>query len=422
MTSPSSELVPPSGESPSREPFFGWWIVGATLVLQLLVIGPGLFAFGVLLDPIAQSLNVGRGPAAIVGSMVLVVGGLLAPLAGALTGKIPIRRLMYAGVLMLALGFALVTTSQSIWMIYLGWGVFVATATVVVGPLQCAALVCNWFVRLRGRALGISQLGMVAAGAIIPLAVSWLLLNYGWRTATGVLATVPALLLVPLIWYFGVEHPEDRGQHPDGDPQSAPSETDGGEEASFGQALRDRRFWLLAASLVGGWLAFTAVAIIFISHATDSGLSAGQAALAFAILNASGAVGTFLFGTLSDYAPMRVLIALALVLISVGVLGMGGAESKTVLVLAGVVFGLGGGALMPLQTVSLGALFGAPAVAGMIGLISLLFLPFNMLGAPVSGYIYDTSGSYEQAFWLILGVCAFSMVSLMFLRLPEHRV
>ena len=72
--------------------------------------------------------------------------------------------------------------------------------------------------------------------------------------------------------------------------------------------------------------------------------------------------------------------------------------------------------------VSLGALYGAPAVAGMIGLISLLFLPFNMLGAPVSGYIYDTSGSYEQAFWLILGVCAASMISLVFLRLPEHRV
>ncbi len=138
-------------------------------------------------------------------------------------------------------------------------------------------------------------------------------------------------------------------------------------------------------------------------------------------MNASAAVGTFGFGTLSDYTPLRASLALALVLMSVGLLAMVGTEGETWLVLAGAVFGLGSGALFPVMTMCIGALFPAPAVPRMIGLLSALSLPVTMLGAPVSGYIYDTSGSYDLAFRLLIGVCAASLISLAFLRLPEHR-
>lgn len=416
--------APPSLKEPSREPFFGWWIVGATFTLQLLVMGPAFLTLGVLLEPIAQSLDVGRGPITLVASLLFVVSGLMAPVGGALTGTLPIRRLMYTGVVILSLGFALVATSQSIWMIYLGWGVLVAMATTLAGPLQCVALICNWFVRLRGRALGLSQLGITASGVVLPVVVTWLMLNFGWRSAAGVMAVVPALLLVPLIWFFAIERPQDRGQHPDGDARPAPAATDSEETWTFVRALKSRKLLLLTGALAGGFLPFTAVTVIFISHATDSGLSEAHAALAFSGMTASAAMGTFLFGALSDYAPLRLLIALALALMAIGLLGLlatAQAQGTAGLVLAGAVFGLGSGALPPLQTVSLGVLFGAAAVPRMLGLITAMLLPLTMLGAPLAGYISDATGSYDLAFRIMLGSCAASLIPLTFLRIPSRQ-
>ncbi len=77
--------------------------------------------------------------------------------------------------------------------------------------------------------------------------------------------------------------------------------------------------------------------------------------------------------------------------------------------------------MQPIMTMCIGALFPSPAVPRMIGLISLLMLPLTMLGAPVCGYIYDTSGSYDLAFGLLIALSAASLISLAFLRLPEHR-
>ena len=79
-----------------------------------------------------------------------------------------------AGIALVAAGLGVVSQAHALWQLYLGFGLLVSLGTALAGPLSCHALLTNWFVRRRGTAMGISQLGISLSGTfMVPLA-TWL--------------------------------------------------------------------------------------------------------------------------------------------------------------------------------------------------------------------------------------------------------
>ena len=55
-----------------------------------------------------------------------------------------------------------------------------------------------------------------------------------------------------------------------------------------------------------------------------------------------------------------------------------------------------------------------------MGLIGPATIVFQVMGAPLAGWIFDTRGSYDLALWIFLVMAALAFVALAMIRLPEE--
>lgn len=113
-------------------------------------------------------------------------------------------------------------------------------------------------------------------------------------------------------------------------------------------------------------------------------------------------IGKFFYGWFSDKAgPHRAMFASVLVQV-VGLFFLSRASSyQTVMVAAGL-FGLGMGGMVPMQATLVSETFASDRFATAMGLMRPIMVPFSVVGVPLAGWIFDTTGSYRQAFQLFM--------------------
>ena len=407
-----------SSQSSSRI-FYGWAIVAFTFAVQFVTMGTVFYAYGVLLKPLTETLDADRFLISLALSLQMAFGALLGPLVGKLIAERSIRALMMIGCATMSLGFLALSQAQTLWHLYLAFGVILSTSMALTGPLPNNALLANWFVRRRGTALGISQFGISFSGTVLVPLTTWLVLDYGWRFAVSLYAIVPVVLLMPLAWKFAVKQPEDIGLHPDGDPEGeAIAEAAPSDSWTVGRAFRDRRVWLLALIVGPSFMSITSVLLAMHSHVTDQGMSALQASAVVALMTFMGAIAKPLFGTLSDFADKRLVMGLSLLCQIVGLLIIIALESYLGMMAGAFLFGLGYGAVMPLWGVLLGAMFGREAFARIMGSMGPIILPFTLLGLPFTTWVFEQTGSYAPAFATLVAGFVLSTIALAFLQLP----
>jgi len=88
------------------------------------------------------------------------------------------------------------------------------------------------------------------------------------------------------------------------------------------------------------------------------------------------------------------------------------------LLLAAVVFGLGMGGVVPLQGALCGLVFGRLSFGEVMGLMRPVQVPLHALGIPLAAWIHDTTGSFELAFQIFVGVYVASCLMVWLLQLP----
>jgi MFS family permease len=80
-----------------------------------------------------------------------------------------------------------------------------------------------------------------------------------------------------------------------------------------------------------------------------------------------------------------------------------------------VMFGLSYGGFTLLLPVVTAELFGLASLGIIIGAITFMTTLGDAVGAPVSGTIFDTTGSYQLAFLTIIGICTVAVILSVFL-------
>ena len=405
---------------PRRPVFFGWSIVGFTFMTQFTV-GSMFYTYGVLQKPLSEALEVDRFAVSLAFSLQTLVVAVLSPWVGKLILRTPIRKLLAIGVAALVMGFVAFGQVRHLWHLYLAFGLMLALASTLVGPLPSNAMIANWFVKRRGTALGISQLGISISGAVMVPLVSWLVETQGWRWAVTSMGLGLGAVLIPLVWKVAVFRPEDKGQLPDG--QRVAGQVDGRIEPAsmwtFSRALRDRRIWLLVAIVGPSFFGVGAVLLALHAHFTDLGLSAAQASSVVAVATLMAALAKPLFGVLADVLNQRLLMAVALASQIAGLLMIVMLANPAGLMVAAVFYGLGYGAGMPMWTIFIGTLFGRADFARVMGLMTPLTTPFTLFGFPFASRVFDATGSYQWAFVTVVAGLLLSMVAVGLLRLPE---
>jgi sugar phosphate permease len=404
----------------SARPFLGWRAVGAAFMAQLLSGGLTFSAFSVFVVPLSQAFETPQGQLGIALSIAFLVMGGLGPFIGRWLDRGLARRLMVSGTTIAGLGLMLLARAESLAQMAVVYCGIVAVGAALFGPTTSAALAANWFVRRRGLALGITVAGATVAGMVAPPAAAYLIDEVGWRGALMAFGGAALVIGLP-VFAMVVGRPEDVGQAPDGDPpghelgEAELASTDVGTS----ELVRDPNLWLLA---VGFGLVFTSpivMMLVLVPFGLDLGFSALEAAWFFTAMGPVSLLGKVVFGATADRIPTRLAIWMVVVgNVFVWALLHTNPDYPRFLAI-GAFYGLAIGATGPLHGVVVGRCFGRAAFGRAMGIGGLAGLPL-IAGAPtLSGYLYDTSGSYHLGFVVQCGVLLLGGASLSLLRMPQ---
>ncbi|MEH6592374.1 MAG: MFS transporter [Halioglobus sp.] len=140
------------------------------------------------------------------------------------------------------------------------------------------------------------------------------------------------------------------------------------------------------------------------------------------IIAIGAAIAKIAFGWLARKIGEKHSSQVAFAMLAIGILGLN-FESEVEPMLVNVfVIGLGLGGIMPLCAALLARAFGPTAFGPMMGLLTLTMIPFQSIGQPIAGWVYDVMGSYTVAWFGFSGVMLVAMATLTLLRLPDETV
>ncbi|MEP7341994.1 MAG: MFS transporter [Acidobacteriota bacterium] len=402
--------VPPSPHLPvSHSGFYGWFIVSATFIFMMMIVGFILYGLPQFFPNYVQEFGWRRDQIQFGNTLSkIIVGPLFGFAAGWALEKFGPRSVMAAGALFAAIaliGFSQMNSLTQLYSFYF----FNGLGYLCAGPLPSQVLISNWFSRLRGRMMGIAYVGIGIGGAIVPWLIRWTRDAYGWRGALQLLAGIVFVTLVLLAVFVIKQQPSDLGQLPDGDEQKGePKPLPPPVKLSL--VFRTPAFWLLALgsvlsiSAVGGITQNLPLYLTDIAKTNEDARSA--AAVYPSIVLFSSIAGRLATGYFADrFRKKNVMIAIFLIVALSIPLLVWARDYPALLYVFAVTFGFGLGAdymLVPLMTAECFGLAGLSRILGIIitsdsvGEATMPLLVAN---------IRERTGSYSSGF-LLLSVIA----------------
>jgi len=395
--------------------FHGWKLVGALSVILFFAAAGLMYVFPVFIESFQEEFGWSITQISSGVALFAIVMGLSNPVVGTLFARFGARRTMLTAASLLALttvGYALLVNLWMLYTILLVSGFAVAGATIL--PAQ--TLVTNWFDRFRGRAMGLTMLGIGAGGAVLPPVNELLIRLLGWRLTWICSCGVLVFVVIPLIAVYVRTHPSELGLERDG-VDSGAADGEGATPLSglaAKEAARTLTFWLLMGIFLFQLIGVSALNFHFVPFAIkELGFSSQQAALFYGLSVAFSMVGRLLFGWLGDRWHPTLLMAISLLLLALGPAILEllflrlELREVNLLWLYAAPFGTGIGANAVMMPVLVGRCFGELHFSKIMGLLMSGFAVGIIIGIPVAGWIFDTTKSYE---WVLIA-CVVGLIA-----------
>lgn len=414
----------PSRLSPgSNDIFYGWWILLACFIISVITGAVTFFGFTAFFDPLVKEFGWSYTQVSFALSLRGIEMSMLSPVVGFLVDRLGSRRIALWGVVTIGIGFVLLSFTQELWMFY------ASIILIAFGGGGCTGVVMmhvitNWFQSKIGLALGIVTSGFGASGFLIPVIV-WLIDDFGWRTAVIIIGAGTWLIGIPLVFVIR-NTPEECGLHPDGrkmDPlQTAKSEKgDTGENHfRFSDALKNRAFLFLALSEAIRMMVVAAVITHIMPYLNVLQISRATAGLIAAGLSVISILGRLGFGWLADFFDKPHTLAVSMAMMSLGMFLLFYLEFWWIMILFLLLFPIGYGGGTSVRGALLGEYFGRKVFGRLMGLVMGIGAIGAMIGPTLTGFIFDTTGSYYIA-WIGLGIASCFSVVLMLNIGPKEK-
>ena len=357
----------------------GWRVLlGGTFGVGLGISGLLTYNLGLFTTDLGD--EIGLGPAAY-GTALLALNVALAaamPAVGRAVDRFGPRAAAAAGAATLALGFVALSRIGSV-AAYTTVLVLIGLFASLSSPVAHTRSVAQSFRRRRGLALGITQVGIGIAAAVVPPVVASQIAGGGWRSGFLLLAGLAAVGLVPVL--FGLPGKLERESHRDA--------------LSARAALAaDPTFWLQLGALTAMALAFIGIIAHFVPMLRASGVSLPQAGALAGSIGMSVIVTRVIVGWLADRFEPAWLGAASCLICATGALALA----------------VGGSALALPGALALGCAIGAEA--DLLGILtarnfplarysraySLQYAAFTLAGGVsplLVGLLVEASGGYR---------------------------
>ena len=358
----------------------------------LLAINFGLrSSLGLFLKPVSETFGYGREVFAFSLALQNLFWGLSQPIAGAFADKFGTSRVIIVGTLFYSLGLYITATADNFMGLHIGAGILIGMGIAGTGlGVILPAMARMVSPEKRAMALGIgTAAGSAGQFLLIPVAREFLV-AYGWQTALIIMA-IGALSMILFSPVFKGD--EIKNTTLDNEPSQTLKE-------ALNEASGHIHYWLLIAGffVCGFQLAF--IVVHMPSYLADKGFDSSVAAASLSIIGLCNIFGSLISGHLSGiyskkwiltyiYAARSIIIVLFLI-----------TPISTFTIYA---FSFATGflwlATVPPTSGLVAQMFGLRFMGTLYGIVFLNHQIGSFTGVWIGGYLFDTTGSYDQVWW-----------------------
>jgi len=255
-----------------------------------------------------------------------------------------------------------------------------------------------WFRNTLGTVSGIKNVVVSLMIGIVPISILALIGVVGWRTTYLLAGASVFVILLPIVYFFYINRPEEIGQTIDGDlPSMSPGSLDiapSEHEFSLKEALRTRSYWILTLSWAAWAAIATAITFNLLPIFTAKGLSEEQAAASFTVLMVVSAVFQIGGGMVADRVPLRWMTFGALGLYAVAIVALIFVPSAYVVWVYILILGLAQGLFGGLGNTVWVRYFGRKHLGKIRGSVWTAAVAGSSIGPFLMGISFDLSGDF----------------------------
>ena len=405
--------------------FYGWIIVATCFFVATITYGSG-YSFGVFLIPLRESF--GWTSAAISGaySLCMFLYAGFGIFAGWGVDKYGPKLTTMVGGLLLGLGLILTSQVNTLWQLYMTYGLIGIGMSSGYTPLLTT--VSRWFVKRRGLALGIMIAGVGMGPLIVAPLSSYLVSTYGLRLSYLVIGCF-AILIIGASWLLK-KSPDETKAFPNNaaynanTPESKTKASNVKSEFSvfsLKKALSTKAFWLLSgiSMMVGTGLQMVLAHVV--AYSEGKGVSPITAATVLSMISCASIAGRIIMGMISDWVGRRNALAICVFIEGIMIFWLMGTSSTWMLFVFGAIFGFFYGGHTPQFPALTAEILGLGHMGVLLGAISIFWGAGAALGPVLAGYVYDITGSYSSAF-MVGGVAMLIATTIaLILRMPKKK-
>ncbi len=404
--------------------FYGWWIVAAGFVNQILAAALLQRSYAAYVALLRQEFGWSNAELSAAYSMQQVENGMLGPVQGWLVERFGPRASMRTGIVLFGVGFIAFSYIDTLPGFYAAF-LTMAVGSSLAGVFPFTVSIVNWFDRRRGRALSTFQMGGAIGGLMIG-AVALALATFGWRGtafASGVIVLVVGLPLTQIVR----RRPEDYGLEVDGgridDPAGADATPRTLEEDGFTlrEALMTPAFWLISLGHASALLIVSAVNVHIVLFLTeDLGYSLGFSSVVLTVLTLAQVAG-IAFGTVvGDRWDRRHISIGCMGFHTAALLLLAYASQPAPIFAFAVMHGAAWGLRGPMMHAIRADYFGRRAFAAILGISSLLVMGGTITGPIVAGVLSDRTGDFRLGFTILAILSGLGSVFFFLARRPRR--
>ncbi len=405
--------------------FYGWWIVVVCSLLSTYGGGIFYYGFSTFVKPIVTELGWSLAVVSGAFSFYRLESGIAAPIVGFLLDRIDPRKLVFAGGIVTGGGFIYLSQVTTVLPFYAAIIIISLGFSFFAGGAVGNPLVGKWFVKKRGRALGIFGAARGLSGLMIPV-VAYLIVLYGWRSALLIMGLFTWFIVLPLS--FALKHsPEKYGLLPDGEasghdvhPTQRTVETAEVIEVDFSvrKAMLTPAFWIITLCLFTHQITQAAVFVHLIPYLIDVGIEPTLASAVVALLTLSSILGRYGFGWLSDLFNKKWLLFILYIVQPIGIFSLVRVHQIMDTIPFVLIYSTAYGGILVVKPALIGDYYGRKNFGTIFGIIQGISTFGGIAGPLLAGLVYDIRGSYYLAFTSFAIMMGLTSLLVLFLKPP----
>ena len=402
--------------------FYGWKIVGAGALINFFSIGLPFYAFSVFYIHLQEEFNAGRFLISSTLSILIIAGGVFAPICGHLVDRYSIKNILSLGSLLFGLGLIALGFCQNYYQFLIVYGTILSLGITLFGNLSTAKLISFWFNKKNGSAMGYAALGISLSGVFIPPIAVYLIGIFDWRITYMIFGIFVIVFFLPFCRSFIINKPSEVNQNIDGiEPLDEDSSKVEGKIMNFWSIVKVPAFWILIIIFSLQFCANLGVYSHIFPYVSDLGFDIKKAGYAVSVGAFGAALGKLFFGKLIDIFSARITLWISIIIQGIGILLVSSSSAYSLLLLSVLIMSLGLGGTVPLMNILFSKTFSSINFGKALGLAVPFMVPIQVIGGPLSGWLYDTYGNYDLAFSLNAGVCFIAFLFVFMLNVPSDK-